>query len=65
MRNRRIMVGLFAALAVVAVARHPSADIQILMHDVADPTPHRVKAAIDIGLVGISVLVTWTGEHLR
>lgn len=65
MRNRRIMIGIFAALALIAVARHPSADIQILTHDSTDPTPHRVKAAIDLGLVGVSVLITWTGEHLR
>lgn len=65
MRNRRIMIGLFAALALVAIVRHPSADIQILTHDAGDPTPHRVKAALDLGLVGVSVLVTWTGEHLR
>ncbi len=65
MRNRRIMIGIFAALALITVARHPTADIQILTHDAADPTPRRVQAAIDLGLVGVSVLVTWTGEHLR
>ncbi|WP_404367552.1 hypothetical protein AB5I39_13025 [Sphingomonas sp. MMS24-J45] len=59
------MIGIFAALALIAVARHPSADIQILTHDSTDRTPHRVKAAIDLGLVGVSVLITWTGEHLR
>ena len=65
MRDRRIMVGIFALLALVAVARHPTADIQILTHQSADPTPHRVKAALDLGLVAVSVLVTWTGEHIR
>lgn len=64
MRNRRIMVGIVAAVALIAIARHPSADIQILTHDSTDPTPHQVKAAIDLGLVGVSVLVTWTGNHL-
>ncbi|MGY2733449.1 hypothetical protein [Sphingomonas sp. UYP23] len=64
MRNRRIMVGIVAVLALVAVARHPSADIQILTHDPTDPAPHQIKAAIDLGLVGISLLVTWTGKHL-
>ncbi len=65
MRNRRIMVGIVALLALVAVARHPSADIQILTHDTADRAPHHVKAAVDLGLVAVSVLVTWTGERLR
>lgn len=64
MRNRRIMVGIVAVVALIAVARHPSADIQILTHDSSDPAPHRMKAAIDLGLVGISVLVTWTSNHL-
>ncbi|WP_353204214.1 hypothetical protein [Sphingomonas sp.] len=59
------MVGVFALLALVAVARHPSADIQILTHDAADRAPHHVKAALDLGLVAVSVLVTWTGEHIR
>ena len=65
MRNRRIMIGIFALLAMVAVARHPSADIRILTHDASDPTPHKVMAALDLGLVAVSVLVTWTGEHIR
>lgn len=58
------MVGITAALALIAIARHPNADIQILTHDTTDPAPHRIKAAIDLGLVGFSVLVTWTGKQL-
>lgn len=65
MRNRRIMVGIVALLALVAVAPHPTADIQILTHDATDRAPHHVKAAVDFGLVAVSVLVTWTGEHIR
>ena len=64
MRNRRIMLGIVAALALVVAVRHPSADIRILTHDAADPMPHRIKAALDLGVVGISVLVTWTGKHI-
>ncbi|MEG3175961.1 hypothetical protein U1872_06955 [Sphingomonas sp. RB3P16] len=64
MRNRRIMVGIVAALALLAAMRHPSADIQILTHDATDPAPHQIKAAVDLGLVGVSLLVTWTGKHL-
>lgn len=64
MRTRRIMIGVVAALALVAIARHPSADIRILTHDATDPMPHEIKAAFDLGVVGISILVTWTGKHI-
>jgi hypothetical protein len=64
LRNRRIMVGIVTALALIAVARHPSADIRILTHESTDPAPHQVKAALDLGLFGVSLLVTWTGKHL-
>jgi len=63
-RNRRIMAGVFAVLALVALSRHPSADIAILTHEADDRAPHQVKAAIDLGLVAVSLLVTWTGKHI-
>lgn len=64
MRNRRIGVGLVAALLLLAAVRHPTADIQIITHDQSDRAPHRVQAAIDLGLVAVSVLVTWTTKRL-
>ncbi len=64
MRNRRIMIGIATALALVAAIRHPSADIRILTHDAGDTAPHEIKAALDLGVVAVSVLVTWTGKHL-
>lgn len=61
MRNRRMNVVLLAALVLAfAAVRHPSADIRILTHDVGDRSPVRVQAAIDLGVVAVSVLVTWT-----
>jgi hypothetical protein len=53
-----------AALLLAAFARHPSADIRILTHDAADRAPHRVQAAIDLGLATVSVLVTWTAKRV-
>jgi len=54
-------VVLLAALVLAfAAVRHPSADIRILTHDVGDRSPVRVQAAIDLGVVAVSVLVTWT-----
>lgn len=64
MRNRQMIVALCAILAVAAaIQRHPTADIRVLTHDSSDRTPHQVKAALDLGLLGISVLYTWTGAR--
>lgn len=51
-------------LAVISL-RHPTADIRLITHDVRDPAPHRVQAAVDLGLVGVSILYTWTVGTLR
>lgn len=64
MRNRRIIIGLCAVLALSAVVRHPTADIRVLTHDASDPMPHQVKAALDLGLMGVSVLYTWTARPI-
>lgn len=64
MRNRRIGLIVAAALLVAFAARPPSADIRILTHDRADQSPRRVQAALDLGIVAVSVLVTWTAKHL-
>lgn len=60
-RERRIGLGIgVALLLVLALLRHPTADIRILTHDAADRTPARVQAALDLGVIAVSVLVTWT-----
>lgn len=63
LRNRRIGLAVAAMLLMALAVRHPSADINILTHDRTDAAPHRVQAAIDLGLVAVSILYTWTAER--
>jgi hypothetical protein len=64
MRDRsKLMIA--GALAIgLAAAQHPVARVQVLTHDIGDPSPRRIQAALDLGVVAVSVLVTWTGRHL-
>ena len=64
MRGRRagLVVGL--ALLLALATRHPSADIRILTHDTTDLSPHRLQAAVDVGLMAVNVLVTWSGAKV-
>jgi hypothetical protein len=62
MRDRRKwLVAGAAALAIVAV-QHPTAGVSIVTHDMSDPSPRRFQAAVDMGLMTLSVLVTWTNR---
>lgn len=63
-RRGTIAAALALTLAGVAVVRHPTADIEIVTHDATDPSPHRIQAAIDLGIVAVKLLVTWTANHL-
>lgn len=63
MRKHRTIVAVGALLALVAIVRHPTADIEILTHRDGDPTPHRVQAAVDLGVVAVKFLLTWTGGN--
>lgn len=60
MRERRIGLLVALALLLVLTVRHPTADIRILTHDASDLKPARVQAALDLGVIAVSVLVTWT-----
>ncbi|WP_380778228.1 hypothetical protein [Sphingomonas sp. R86520] len=65
MRDRKAVL-VIAGLALFALAaRHPTADIRIITHETSDPSPHRMQAAVDLGLVGVSVLYTWTVSRLH
>ena len=66
MRNRRGTLVIAGVVALTALAvRHPTIDVQLVTHDSRDPSPHRMQAAVDLGLIGISVLYTWTVNRLR
>lgn len=65
MRNRKIVLAVTALLLAIVAARHPTADFRLITHDRSDPAPHRMQAAVDLGLVGISVLYTWTVDRLH
>lgn len=62
-RRRFVLAGCALALTILAV-RHPTADFQFINHDAGDIAPHRFRAAVDLGLMGVSVLVTWTSAQL-
>jgi hypothetical protein len=42
----------------------PSGRLAIQMHDLADPSPHRIEATLQLGQAALSLLITWT-SHLR
>lgn len=65
MRNRRIVAAALALGLLAASAHHPTADLQWIAQDANDPAPHRVQAAVDLGLVGVKLLVTWSAHGLR
>lgn len=63
MRKRRTIVAIGALLVLAAIVRHPTADIEILTHRVGDPAPHRIQAAVDLGVVAVKFLLTWTAGN--
>ena len=63
-QKRLTLFALAAALVTVAAIHHPSANIRIFTHDRADPAPHRMLAAVDLGIAAVSILITWTGSEI-
>jgi hypothetical protein len=60
-RARKFALGAFAAVALLPLAapdRH--ANLHINMERPGDTAPQRLEAAFHIGLVAVSVLVTWS-----
>ena len=65
-RRIRIAAAGIAALALFAiVSPHNRADIRILTHDKSDHDPVTMRAAVDLGLVAVSIVVTWTAGLSR
>ncbi|KQM63315.1 hypothetical protein ASE75_12680 [Sphingomonas sp. Leaf17] len=63
--GRRLMAAAMLLAVIALAARHPTADIRLLTHEATDPSPHRLQAAFDFGVVGISIVYTWTVRQLR
>lgn len=59
-RNRKWLVLGAALLALLAFAPDRQANLAISMQRAGDPSPQKVEAAVDLGLIAVSVLVTWS-----
>lgn len=65
MQRRPYGLVLIALLVLLLAVRHPTTDIRINLHDTSDRDPRQIVAAIDTGLMAVSVLVTWTQRIAR
>lgn len=66
MRPGRTVIAAIALLMLaVTTVRHPSADIRVIMHQAGDPAPRQVTAAVDLGVMAFSLLITWTAKRFR
>lgn len=61
-RQKRLLLLVGAIILVVAVVRppRPHADLEILTHRPGDTAPQQVHAAVDMGILAFSVLITWS-----
>ena len=59
-RNRFILALGVAALLLISLATDRRADFSLAMQRQGDVSPQKVEAVVDLGLVAISVLVTWS-----
>lgn len=66
MQKRKIaLAGGVAALLALTAMPTPTADLRILTHDVADKAPKKIEAAVNLGVMAVSVLYTWTERTIR
>ena len=60
-RRRNFVIAAVAGLALLAlVSPDRRADIRILTHQTEDKAPQKMQAVLDLGLIAVSVLVTWS-----
>ncbi len=60
-RGGKIAIAALAGLALIALASPDHrANIEILAHRAGDVAPQRLEAVVDLGIVAVSVLVTWS-----
>ena len=64
MRRRQVILALGVLALAVMLVRYPSADVRIITHDMTDPAPRKVEAAVDMGVFALSLLVTWTAKSM-
>ncbi len=64
-KRRIVLAASAAALLVTAATVRPSAEFEILTHEITDKTPRKFQAAVDTGVLAVSVLYTWTERTLR
>lgn len=64
-KRRIVLAASAAALLVTATTVHPTAEFEILTHEITDKTPRKFQAAVDTGILAVSVLYTWTERSLR
>lgn len=62
-KRRIALAGGAAALLALTATGGASADIRILTHDVTDTAPRKMQAAVDLGVMAVSVLYTWTAKR--
>jgi hypothetical protein len=62
-KRRIALAGGGAALLALTTLSPHTANIRIITHDVTDTAPHRFQAAVDLGIMAVSVLYTWTAKR--
>jgi hypothetical protein len=62
-KRRIALAGGGAALLALTAMSPRTADIRIITHDVTDATPRKFQAALDFGVMAVSVLYTWTAKR--
>ena len=64
-KRRIALAGGGAALLALVAMPGPTADIRILTHEVTDTAPRKFQAALNLGIMAVSVLYTWTAKRGR